>query len=294
MGLAAATAAAQPNVEDQARRQLESGREVRPSRALRRGDKDFQTVAEGYPTSTVADDALLAVADYQLEIARDPISARSTADSLIKKYATADSAPMGTSSWGGRRSRSIKPPQGSTQRWRASIACRASFRRATPSRQPSTSAPRSIDVQIVHRAHSIGCDASRSNFRDRSGRPGQGSWESRLLVGAGQPKEALRALQRVIRRFPSSEEASTARAWNTILYRVYLRSSSGPAFTASGRTITGPAGRLRDVEALSLAPTANWVSPRARASSCSTRKARLPVRRHRASRASCNSIGRTG
>ncbi len=64
----------------------------------------------------------------------------------------------------------------------------------------------------------------------------------------------MRALQRVIRRFPSSDEAGTARAWNTILYRVYLRASPGPAFTASAHTITGPGGRLRDVAALSLAP----------------------------------------
>ena len=84
-----------PNVEDQARRQLESGREFYRAGRYAEAIKDFQTVAEGYPTSSVADDALLAVADYQLEIARDPMTARSTADTLIKKYATADSAPMG-------------------------------------------------------------------------------------------------------------------------------------------------------------------------------------------------------
>ncbi len=64
----------------------------------------------------------------------------------------------------------------------------------------------------------------------------------------------MRALQRVIRRFPSSDEASTARAWNTILYRVYLRASPGPAFVPSGHSIAGPGGRLRDVEAMALAP----------------------------------------
>ena len=81
-----------------------------------------------------------------------------------------------------------------------------------------------------------------------------GLLESRLLVGAGQPKEAMRALQRVIRRFPSSDEAAPRAPGTRSCIRVYLRASPGPAFTASGQTITGPGGRLRDVEAMSLAP----------------------------------------
>ena len=66
VGLAAATAAAQPDVEECG--PAASSKAVASYRAgaLRRGD-GFQTVAEGYPTSTVADDALLAVADYQLK-----------------------------------------------------------------------------------------------------------------------------------------------------------------------------------------------------------------------------------
>ena len=94
-GAAATLSHAQANLEEQARRQLESGREFYRAGRYTEALKDFQTVAEGYPTSSVADDALLAIAEYQLEIQRDPTTARSTADSLIKKYATSDSAPMG-------------------------------------------------------------------------------------------------------------------------------------------------------------------------------------------------------
>jgi len=95
VGAAAIGLSAQANVEDQARRQLESGREFYRNGRYNEALKDFQTVAEGYPTSSVADDALLAIALYQLEIQLDPATARSTADQLIKKYATSDSAPMG-------------------------------------------------------------------------------------------------------------------------------------------------------------------------------------------------------
>ena len=78
-GAAAASLRGQANVEEQAHRQLESGREFYRAGRYAEALKDFQTVAEGYATSTVADDAMLAIAQYQLEIQRDPISARSTA-----------------------------------------------------------------------------------------------------------------------------------------------------------------------------------------------------------------------
>ena len=59
VGAAAIGLRAQANVEDQARRQLESGREFYRNGRYIEALKDFQTVAEGYPTSSVADDALL-------------------------------------------------------------------------------------------------------------------------------------------------------------------------------------------------------------------------------------------
>jgi len=91
---------AQPNVEDQARRQLESGREFYRAGRYAEAIKDFQTVAEGYPTSTVADDALLAVAEYQLDIARDPITARSiTAPRWIAAPIARRTRSIGCSGW---------------------------------------------------------------------------------------------------------------------------------------------------------------------------------------------------
>jgi hypothetical protein len=66
---------AQSDDEVQARRTLESGRSF-----LRDGNhgealKDFQSVLDRFPTSSVADDALLEIATYQLEIQRDPAAA---------------------------------------------------------------------------------------------------------------------------------------------------------------------------------------------------------------------------
>ena len=72
--------AAQPNVEEQARRQFESGLEFYRAGRYAEALKDFQTVAEGYATSTVADDAMLAIAEYQLDVLHDPIAARASAE----------------------------------------------------------------------------------------------------------------------------------------------------------------------------------------------------------------------
>ncbi len=245
---------AQGNAEEQARRQLESGREFYRAGRFAEAVKDFQTVAEGYPTSMVADDALLAVAEYQLEIVRDPIAARSTADTLIKKYATADSAPMGYVIAGRAILEIDQTPAGLD-------SALASFDRVprlfpksdavAPALYYGAEVDRRADraERALDRVQRLALEFPRSVWAARSG-----LLESRLLVGAGQPKEAFRALQRVIRRFPSSEEAVTARAWNTVLYRVYLRGAGGAPYSISERSIAGPAGRLRDVEAIAIAP----------------------------------------
>src|SRR5690606_14311472 len=43
---------------------------------------------------TVADDALLELAVYELQVARNPAGAESHANGLLKRYPTSDSAPM--------------------------------------------------------------------------------------------------------------------------------------------------------------------------------------------------------
>src|SRR5690606_36558616 len=67
---------AQPDVEELARRQFESGLEFYRAGRYAEAMKDFQTVAEGYSESSVADDAMLAIAQYQLEVLRDAQAAK--------------------------------------------------------------------------------------------------------------------------------------------------------------------------------------------------------------------------
>ena len=78
--------------------------------------------------------------------------------------------------------------------------------------------------------------------------------EARLLVSTGEPTEAMRVLQRVIRGFGSSDEATTARALNTTLYRLTIRPPAENAYGYSGRSLAGASGKFRDVESISLGP----------------------------------------
>ncbi len=244
----------QANVEEQAHRQLESGQEFYRAGRYAEALKDFQTVAEGYATSTVADDAMLAIAQYQLEIQRDPISARSTADALIKKYATSDSAPMGYIVMGRATMEIDQTPAGLD-------SALASFDRV-PRLFPSSDAVAPAlyyGAEVDRRAGHM--DQALDRLRDVSLQYPRANWaaraallESRLLVSGGEPREAMRSLQRVVRGFPSGDEATIAEAWNTTLYRLYVRPPAEPSFASSGRSLAGQGGKFRDVESIAMGP----------------------------------------
>src|SRR5829696_7062631 len=92
-GAAVLPLGAQSN-EDLARRTLESGRAFLRAQNYGEAIKDFEAVLQRYPTSTVADDALLELATYQLDVQRDPAAAQARAKELQSKYPGSDSAPM--------------------------------------------------------------------------------------------------------------------------------------------------------------------------------------------------------
>jgi TolA-binding protein len=254
VGAATIGLAAQANVEEQARRQLESGREFYRNGRYSEALKDFQTVAEGYPTSSVADDALLAIALYQLEIQLDPAAARTTADQLIKKYATSDSAPMGYVVMG----RATLDLDQSSAGFDSALASFDRVPRLFP--QSDAVAPAlyygaEVDRRAGRRAKAL------DRLRDLALQYPRSIWaarasllESRLLVANGEPTEAMRVLQRVIRGFGTSDEAVTARALNTTLYRLTIRPPAEAAYGYSGRSLAGQGGKFRDVASISLGP----------------------------------------
>src|SRR5438046_2728675 len=70
--------------EDLARRQYDSGLSFVQNGRYKEALKDFQAVVDSFPQSAVADDALLQICLYQLEIAQDAPAALLAADKLLK------------------------------------------------------------------------------------------------------------------------------------------------------------------------------------------------------------------
>ena len=88
------TAGAQQNNEEFARRQFDSGMNFLQNHRNSEAMKDLQAVVDSFASSSVADNALLQIAQYQLETAHDLEQSQGAVDKLLKEYPDTDSAPM--------------------------------------------------------------------------------------------------------------------------------------------------------------------------------------------------------
>lgn len=255
LALAAPPARAQQASSDEfAARQYESGlaflREQKFGEALR----DFQTVVDNYPASRVADAALLQIALYHLDRARDLAAAQTAIDALLKKYPTSESAPMGH----------VLAGRLLTARSRAKAdidAALSNFERVPRLYPGSDAVPAAHyqaaetmrltheDGEAIQRYRLVSIDFPRSIWAARAL-----MGEARCLVNTGKPVQAMELLQRVRQRFPGTPEAASALAWNTTLYRLYVRPPAQPAYQFSNRTLVGRNGKLEDIDVVRVDP----------------------------------------
>jgi TolA-binding protein len=240
------TARAQSD-DELARRRLESGRSFLKDHKYSEAIKDFEAVLQSYPKSGVADDALLEIATYQLEVAHDYTLADARVKELIKTYPGADSTAMALVLEG----RIALAKSRSNEAVDTAIA---SFDRVPRLFPGSVAVPASMYYGgLAARLRGDRAQAIQ-RFTQLSTQFPTSQWTAGALLGsavsltaAGQPTRAMELLQRVRTQFPQSEEARIALEWNTILYRLYLRAPAQSAFVFSGRTVAGPAGKLKDV-----------------------------------------------
>ena len=80
--------------EELPRRQFESGLSFLKGQRYAEALKDFQAIIDSFPKSLVADNALLQVALYQIDVAKDLGAAQAAAEQLLRTYPDTDSAPM--------------------------------------------------------------------------------------------------------------------------------------------------------------------------------------------------------
>jgi TolA-binding protein len=235
--------------EDLARRQYDSGLAFVQNGRYAEALKDFQAVVDSFPKSAVADDALLQIAQYQLDVAHDQDAAQTAADRLLKEYASSDSAPMAYV-LNGRltiaRSRAAADVE-------TALASFERVPRLFPG-SPAVAAARYYAGDTLRLARRTD-DALQQLLRVTLEYP-QSIWAARAdlasainMVAAGRATQALGRLQRIRQQFPGSPEAARALDFNTIIYRLYMRK---PAYAFSGRYIGGDRDRFRDVVGLSI------------------------------------------
>jgi TolA-binding protein len=236
--------------EDVARRQLESGRAFVRQGNYTEAMKDFRAVADSHPTSSVADNALLEIARYYLDVAGDMNEAMTAVDSLLKKYPTADAAPDGYVMMGRLAlARGHQPAELET--------ALANFDRVTRLFPDSDAVPASLVLAAEAYVYQGRLNEARANLaRVQSEYPRSSAAAEaylaagRVLLAQGDPIAAMEELQQVRNHWPSTPNAAAALGRLTILHRLYVRGRGGAPFAASTEQ-PGPV-RLAKVSTLAV------------------------------------------
>jgi TolA-binding protein len=243
---------AQQNNEEFARRQFDSGMSFLQNHRYTEALKDLQAVVDSFATSSVADNALLQIAQYQLEVAHDLDASQTAVDRLLKDYPDTDSAPMAHVVAG-----RIAFSRGRTA---ADLdAALASFERV-PRLFPGNEA---VAAAGFFAGETLRAARRDSDALDRYRRVAmeypRSTWAARASISAGyclvqqdHAAQALQEFQRARRLFPDSPAARDALNLNTIAYRLYVRAPAQPAFSFNGRLIGPEKSEFRDVFGLAF------------------------------------------
>ena len=245
--LLTATVRGQGNTEEFARRQYESGLAFIQNHRYAEALKDFQAVVDSFPKSSVADNALLQIALYHLEVAHDLGASQAAIDRLLKEYPETDSAAM-AHVVAGRLTMAHGHAPADVD---AALASFERVRRLFPGDDavPTADYYAAESLTDVRRLD----DALAIYLRITMEYPGS-IWAARAAIGgalclvqSGNALAATGALQRVRQQFPSGREATDALNENTIIYRLYVRQPSQPAYKFAGRYVGAEAAKFRDV-----------------------------------------------
>jgi TolA-binding protein len=237
-----------PQEEDVARRQYESGLALAASGNHAESVKDFQTVAQAFPRSSVADNALLEIGRYQLDVAGSPDQALATADQIIKTYPTSDSAPH-AHILSGR----VSLARGRTPKDLDTAL--ASFERVSRLFPESDAVPRALalsgEVLRLQRRNDDALERFRMVTSGYASNPAAAVahlGSGLTLATTGDPIGAMEEFQHVRDRWPSLPEAAAALDRISTLYRLHVRAKSGVAYAAD--TTTAQGGRAENIDSL--------------------------------------------
>jgi TolA-binding protein len=254
LALAIGVSVAAQSGEDLPRRQYDSGLSFLKGQRYAEALKDFQAIIDSFPKSLVADNALLQVALYQIDVANDLGAAQSAIDQLLKTYPETDSAPMAYVV-GGR----ISMAKGRTPAdVDSAVASFERVERLFPGNDavPAAGFYAGEALRLVRRH-----EDALSRYRRVTASYPSSPWAARAnlaagycLVQADRAAAALPEVQRVRQMMPASSEAEAALNINSILYRLHVRAPKGPAYTFNGRFIGPDRSNFDDVIGVKIDP----------------------------------------
>jgi TolA-binding protein len=233
--------------EEFARRQYDSGVTFLRNKQYTEALKDFQAVVDSFPHTSVADDALLQIALYQLDTAHNLAAARGAVDRLLKEYPDTDSTPMAYVVDGRLTMAKGRTPSDVD-------AALASFERV-PRLFPGADAVPAAGfyagetLELARRP-----DAALTRFEQLEMEYPRSIWTARATLGEAEvlarldrAADALEPLQRTRQHFPGTPEAAEALDDNTIVYRLFVRPSGQPVYRFTGRFIGEATAKFHDV-----------------------------------------------
>jgi TolA-binding protein len=249
------SAGAQQNNEEFARRQFDSGMAFLQNHRYTEALKDLQAVVDSFGTSGVADNALLQIAQYQLEIAHDPEVAQGAVDKLLKDYPDTDSAPMAHVLAGRIAFTKGRAPADLD-------AALASFERV-PRLFPGNDAVAAAGFFAGETLRAFRRDADAlERYRRVTMEYPRSIWAARASLSAGycliqqeKPAQALQEFQRARQIVPNTPAAVDGLNLNTIAYRLYVRGPAQPAYAFSGKVIGPEKSELREANGITFTPT---------------------------------------
>ncbi len=205
---------------DLARQHLESGIQFYEQQRYNQALNDFQIIVTSMATTEFADDALLRIGRYYLDIEEDFGKAKDNLDTILKSYPTSDSAPgayyyLGEVTFrSDRTGKTLDDALANYQRvflypnnpW---IPAALYGTGVALERQGKFQEAVDAYFQVI-------VDHSRSEWT-AGARLGVG----RSYVRQGDPAEAMAQFQEVRNTSPESKEAESALDWLTLLFRLY-------------------------------------------------------------------------
>ena len=243
------SAVAQQQGDELAARRFQTGlnfaRDGRSTEALR----DFEAVVELYPSSPVADNALLEIARYHLETTEDLDRAAEYAGRIVDNagYSLQDAAPEAYIVL----ARSLMARGHSIENLDAALG---QLQRGLGLWPDAPVVPQALFFAGEAHRHAGRFTEALNEYGRVAAEYADTVWAARAGLGAGvlrafagEPMAAMAELQRVRDRWPDSAEAETALERITILYRFYVRSPER-AFTRVGEPFsTRGTSRIREL-----------------------------------------------